>query len=128
MFDDLISEIQNLKMVQPGGIRIEIDMPLDDKGYFDRACPIRSCKCNFKVLFVDWREKVPNECAYCPKCGGSATPEEFNTQWQETYIQEIANEYARNAVNDVRRAEVGQRRFLMVCFQFRCHLNTLPAL
>ncbi len=31
MFDDLIREIQNLKMVQPGGVRIEIDMTLDDK-------------------------------------------------------------------------------------------------
>ena len=100
MFDDLIREIQNLKMVQPGGVRIEIDMPLDDKGYFDRVCPKRSCKCNFKVLFVDWREKVSDECAYCPKCGGSAVPEEFNTQWQEDYIQEIASEYARNAVNE----------------------------
>ncbi|MBN8604639.1 MAG: hypothetical protein J0M26_26795 [Planctomycetes bacterium] len=100
MFDDLIREIQNLEMIQPGGVRIEIDMPVDDKGYFDRVCPKEPCKCNFKVLFVDWCDKVPDECAYCPKCGGSAAPEEFNTQWQGDYIQEVANEYARSAVSE----------------------------
>lgn len=99
MFDKLIREIENLPMNRPGGVKVSIDMPLDDKGYFDRKCPHRDCRSDFKVLFVDWKDKVPDATAVCPKCGEKAEPEGFNTRWQNDYIEEAAHAYAQNQID-----------------------------
>ena len=54
MFEELEREVRKLSQPQP----IRIDMPLDDKGYFDRRCPAETCRGNFKVLFQNWEERV----------------------------------------------------------------------
>lgn len=99
MFDQFIRELRRLE--QP--VSVPIEMPLDDKGYFDRKCPHRDCKSDFKVLFEDWREKVPEEQATCPKCGERAEPSEFNTPWQQDYIQDFAKAYMSERLNDAFR-------------------------
>lgn len=97
MFEEFIRELRGLEMTR--GVRVPIDMPIDDKGYLDRKCPHRECGAEFKVLFDDWRAKVPQEAAFCPKCGRKDDPTEFNTDWQNRYIQEFATAYAKEQLN-----------------------------
>lgn len=47
MFDDVIRELHRLER----GIKIAIDLQLDDDGFLDRVCPNTECNVNFKVLF-----------------------------------------------------------------------------
>ena len=54
MFHEFIRELWRLEQ----RVSVPIDMPLDEKGYFDRRCPHQECHSEFKVLFEDWREKV----------------------------------------------------------------------
>ena len=96
MFDEFIRELRKLE--QP--VSVEIDMPLDEKGYYDRKCPNQACASDFKVLFQDWREKVPDEFAVCPKCGRKTDPSDFNTDWQEHYIAEYARAYMSQRLDD----------------------------
>ena len=51
MFDEFIRELDQLGLSQ--GVKVPIDLPLDDKGYFDRKCPHVECRADFKVLFDD---------------------------------------------------------------------------
>ncbi|WP_417377275.1 hypothetical protein [Gimesia maris] len=99
MFEKFIREIKQLEMNRPGGVAVSIDMPIDEKGYFDRTCPRDNCGCSFKVIFVDWRDKVCEEAAYCPKCGGESDPTDYNTSWQSDYIAETARAYAADQIN-----------------------------
>lgn len=85
MFEEFIRELRGLE--QPESVAIK--MPLDDKGYFDRKCPHTECQSDFKVLFEDWRDKVPDDFAVCPKCGKKTEPSNFNTSWQRDYIEEL---------------------------------------
>lgn len=96
MFDEFIRELKRFE--QP--VSVPIDMPLDEKGYFDRKCPHRECHADFKVLFQDWREKVPDEFAVCPKCGERSEPTEFNTPWQQEYIERFAHSYMTQELDD----------------------------
>jgi hypothetical protein len=96
MFDEFIRELKRLE--QP--ISVPIDMPLDDKGYFDRKCPHGECGSEFKVLCDDWRDKVPDEAAFCPKCGQRAEPSDFNTPWQTDYIAEFARSHMSRRLNE----------------------------
>jgi hypothetical protein len=99
LFDEFIREIRKLEQT----VQVPIDMPLDEKGYFDRTCPNSECGAEFKVLFEDWRDKVPDEQAACPKCGERAEPTSFNTSWQQDYIQEFARSYMAGRLNDAMR-------------------------
>jgi hypothetical protein len=83
VFDDLLREVKKLS----GSQLIEIQMPLDDDGYLDRECPSPECETRFKVLFTDWREKVPDEKAWCAICGHADEPPNFNTPEQNDYIR-----------------------------------------
>lgn len=96
MFDEFIRELKTLS--QPVSVRI--DMPLDDKGYFDRKCPHSECNAEFKVLFDNWRDKVPDEKAVCPKCGAGASPTDFNTPWQTSYIEDFGRDYMAQRLNE----------------------------
>ena len=117
MFDEFIRELRRLE--QP--VSVAIDMPLDEKGYFDRRCPHRECHSDFKVLFEDWREKVPDEFAVCPKCGQKSDPSDFNTPWQQQYINDFAqahmsqrlNEAFSQAARRTRRRRIGAGLFKM---------------
>jgi hypothetical protein len=96
MFDEFIRELKRLE--QP--VSVPIDLPLDDKGYFDRRCSHTECQSEFKVLFDDWRVKVPDDFAFCPKCGERAEPSDFNTPWQQEYIEEFAHAYMSQRLNE----------------------------
>lgn len=97
MFDEFERELRNLEMFQ--GVRIPIDIPIDDNGCLDRECPHRECRAFFKVLFDDWRDKVPDDAAFCPKCGKKDDPTQFNTESQNKYIQEFAEAFAAEQLN-----------------------------
>lgn len=96
MFDEIRRELRRLE--KP--VSVPIDMPLDDKGYFDRKCPHGECGAEFKVLFEDWKDKVPDEFAVCPKCGQKSEPTAFNTSWQQKYINDFARAYMSRQLND----------------------------
>lgn len=96
MFDEFIRELRGLE--QP--VTVAIELPLDDKGYLDRKCPNDESKREFKVLYEHWREKVPDQFAVCPKCGAKSDPQEFNTDWQQQYIEEYAQAYMSNKLNE----------------------------
>src|SRR5438128_1630992 len=96
MFEEFSRELSRLKLNQ--GVRVPIDFPLDEKGYLDRACPHNDCRTQFKVMFEDWRDKVPDETACCPKCGERNEPTAFNCGWQKKYIADFAKAYVAKQV------------------------------
>lgn len=87
MFDKLIREIRKLE--QPRTISVQV--ALDDKGYYDRVCPSEKCGGYFKVLFDDWKEKVRDECVFCPFCRHEADSGEWNTVEQQRYLEAAAH-------------------------------------
>jgi uncharacterized Zn finger protein (UPF0148 family) len=97
MFDEFKRELKRLGLER--GVSIPIQIPLDDKAYFDRKCPHRECGTHFKVMFDDWRDKVPNHAAFCPRCGERANPTEFNTEWQQDYIGQVGKAYVAKELN-----------------------------
>lgn len=92
MFEKLIRELKKLE----GTREISITLRSDEDGFFDRACPADACQSEFKVLMEHWRSKVPDERAWCPFCGHSEAPQEFNTTAQLDHIR-------RAAVSEVQR-------------------------
>ena len=96
MFEDLIRELR--RMERP--ISVPIDFELDDDRYLDRACPNPECGTAFKVLFEDWRDKVPDEAAYCPICGFTAEPTEWSTPDQKEHIKSVAVRYMHDQVGN----------------------------
>ncbi|MGH2500289.1 MAG: hypothetical protein ACRDF0_09405 [Candidatus Limnocylindria bacterium] len=99
MFDDLMRQLRRLEQPQT----ISIQMPLDDEGYFDRLCPAPACATHFKVLFTDWRDKVPDAQAWCAVCGYSANPSEFNTPEQQEYIKAHALRHFQGQLDEAFR-------------------------
>jgi hypothetical protein len=95
MFDDIIRGLQKITEQQT--------ISLDDDGYYDRECPAEECRSAFKVLFVDWREKVPDERAFCAICGEDREPSDFNTSEQTRWIKEQAIAHLRGQLDDVFR-------------------------
>jgi uncharacterized Zn finger protein (UPF0148 family) len=86
MFDDIIREMK--KLSEPRQVRISI--PLDDKGFYDRECPNSECGGAFKVLFEDWRDKVTDECVFCPFCRHEAKSDQWHTEAQAEHIRTAA--------------------------------------
>ena len=95
MFDDVIRDLNHLEH----GVQISIEIPIDDEGYLDRQCPHAECRQEFKVLMVDWKEKVPDKKAYCPICGHYDDPGEWNTPEQKEYISDHARNYVMGKLN-----------------------------
>ena len=83
----------------PTTMIMTIWLPVDEKGYLDRRCPHQECGVFFKVMDDDWKNHVPDETAYCPKCGTKAEPEGFNTPAQNAYIEQRAREYVSKKLN-----------------------------
>ncbi|MDP9357502.1 MAG: hypothetical protein M3R02_19885 [Chloroflexota bacterium] len=71
-------------------ITLSVPIELDDEGYWDRQCPWEDCGRAFKVLFEDWKAKVPDEVARYPFCGYEAEPTAFNTPEQAEYLRQVA--------------------------------------
>lgn len=86
MFDDLLRRMSRI----PSQQSITVDMEVDDDGHYDRGCPAPECGAAFKVLFDDWRDKVPDERAWCAICGEIADPSDFNTPAQQAQIEAAA--------------------------------------
>lgn len=99
MFDDLLRQLKRFEQPQ----QVPIQLHLDSDGYFDRRCPAEECGAAFKVLFSDWREKVPDERAWCAICGEIAKPQEFNTPDQVRQIREVAIAHVQEQLNDAMR-------------------------
>ncbi len=80
-------------------MRIPIQLELDDAGFLDRLCPDERCGAEFKVLFEDWRDKVRDEAAFCPRCRHEAEPTEWNTPAQSEQIEAEVLRYAYGLIN-----------------------------
>lgn len=66
-----------------------LSFPLDDDGFFRRACP--TCSREFKWFHSeeDDSDEPPVEY-FCPYCGVAAAPDEWQTEEQVRYIEEEA--------------------------------------
>jgi len=105
MFDDVLRELRRLEQ----GVNIPIDLPLDEDGFLDRKCPSDACSHEFKVLFDDWRDKVPEEQAFCPFCGHEENPHEWNNAEQHEYIEKKGMQYISGVLDKAFESEA--RRF-----------------
>lgn len=106
MFDDIIRGLERLPQQQ----LVPIDVVLDDDGYFDRTCPAPECGLQFKVLFGDWKEKVPEEVAYCAICGEDSEPSDFNSEEQQEHFNAQALAHLTGQLDDVFRRATPRRR------------------
>lgn len=95
MFEDVLHNLKGLKR----GVQVQIEMPLDDDGYFDRLCSHEECQREFKVLFQDWKEKVSDEKVYCPFCGHKSTSNNWNTEEQSRYIRDFGLKYIKGQLD-----------------------------
>lgn len=93
MFDELLKAIKKLD-----GMQESVAIPCDDHGHLDRLCPADDCGSRFKVFADDWRDKVPDESAWCPSCGRPKEPSEFITDEQRKYLTSIAGYRAQEAI------------------------------
>ncbi|MCY3733742.1 MAG: hypothetical protein OXG42_05630, partial [Chloroflexi bacterium] len=66
-----------------------LSFPLDEDGFFRRACP--TCSRDFKWFHSDGdgSDDPPVEY-FCPYCGFAAEPDEWQTDEQMRYIEEEA--------------------------------------
>lgn len=99
MFDDLRRQLRRI----PGHQSIPISLTLDDDGYLDRACPAPECGAAFKVMFEDWRDKVPDEQAWCAVCGETAGSSEWNSPAQQEQIRAQAVAHLTDQLDDAFR-------------------------
>lgn len=99
MFDDLLRQLGAIPEQQ----LISVEVPLDDDGYFDRRCPADECGAAFKVQFQDWKDKVPDERAWCAICGEAAEPSDFNTPDQQRYFAEQAKAHLVGQLDEAMR-------------------------
>lgn len=106
MFDEILREMKKLERPR----RISVSVPLDDKGYFDRACPANECGGQFKVLSEDWESKVSDARAFCPFCGYAAPADEWNTDDQQEYIESVATAEMSRLLNGAMKEAVRRTR------------------
>ena len=68
----------------------QVQLPLDDDGFLRRECP--HCLQQFKWHQGPTADRPDDETDppvyYCPRCGGSAKPDQWWTEAQLTFIQE----------------------------------------
>ncbi len=110
MFDELLRQLRHLD-----GQKVSVTIPPDREGYLDRRCPIERCHFYFKILDEDWRDKVPDDSAYCPFCRHKATdPHDFITPEQLEYAKNVALSRVEAAIDtglrDSARAFNSQQR------------------
>jgi hypothetical protein len=71
-------------------MEVAIPIPLDSDGFVRRACP--ACEREFKWLYADSKDEAtkPNPHGYCcPYCAAWAQPDQWFTEAQVEYIQQI---------------------------------------
>lgn len=101
MFKKLMTEVKKLEQ----GVRVPINLPLDDEGYFDRQCPSEECGTNFKVLFEDWRDKVSDEKVFCPICRFQTTSDSWNTPEQHKYITAVLRNHVQGIITSAMKED-----------------------
>ncbi len=87
------------------GVRVPINLPLDDEGYFDRQCPSEGCGANFKVLFEDWRDRVSDEKVFCPICRFQTTADSWNTPEQTEYISAVLRNHVQGIITSAMKED-----------------------
>ena len=102
MFDHLLRELRNMQGIS----EISIELEIDDKGYFDRACPSKECGASFKVYYEDWKAVDPDEAVYCPRCGYVAMVSEWNTPDQQKHLRDAARNHVRRRVSNAMERDV----------------------
>ena len=105
VFDDILRGLQRIPERQV----IKVNVVLDDEGYYDRTCPAPECGNLFKVLFEDWKDKVPDELASCAICGETAEPSDFDSTEQRDYLTEQARAHVAGQLNQVFRRATPRR-------------------
>jgi hypothetical protein len=105
VFDDILRGLSRIPEQQ----EISVDVVLDDDGYYDRTCPAPECGNLFKVLFQDWRDKVPDELAFCAICGEEAEPSDFNSEEQQEYFNAQALAHITGQLDDAFRRATPRR-------------------
>ena len=75
-----------LHRVTTGEATVELDLPPDEDGYYDRRCPSKDCGDKFKVFHEDWAGK-DFEFVWCPSCGHRSRHDEFYTPTQREHIR-----------------------------------------
>ena len=129
MFHKLLRDLKKLER----GVKVPIQIPLDDKGYMDRQCPSEDCHTEFKVLYEDWRDKVRDEVVYCPICRIEAPSTEWNTEAQQEHIQRAAMAHLKKVVNramqdDARAFNARQRRGGLISMSMSVKPGHIPVL
>jgi len=122
MFDDVIRKLRRLEQ----GVRVPVNLAIDDEGYLDRLCPNARCGVSFKVKFDDWRHKVPDEAVHCPICGSQARSTKWNTPAQTRQIKAMALDHVNRELgaafaNDAKRFNRAQRpgSFIKMTMSYR---------
>ena len=79
---------------------ISLTIQSDNKGYYDRECPNEECLFRFKVLMEDWKNKVSDDCVYCPMCGFKTTADKWYTTEQLEQMQSVITSYALSQIQE----------------------------
>ena len=129
MFDKLLSELKKLER----GVKVPIQIPLDEKGYMDRQCPSEECHSEFKVLFEDWRDKVRVGVVYCPICRFEAESTEWNSEAQQEHIKRTAMAHLKKVVStsmaaDARAFNARQRHGGLISMSMAVKPSHIPIL
>ncbi len=96
MFDEIQRELQRLER----GVSLSIELPIDEFGYIDRACPSDKCGVYFKVLDDHWfSEKVSDEVVYCPFCRHQEPADEWTTPEQDDYVESYAMAHVEGRID-----------------------------
>ena len=109
MFDELRRKLKKLEQ----GTSIPVDFPTDDDGYIDRQCPSTECRQLFKVLHSDWRNKVPNEQAFCAFCRHEERGDgEWQTDDQKDFLERVALRHVDAVITDAMRTDARRHNAL----------------
>lgn len=103
MFENLMRELRNME-------RMQMSFPIesDEDGYIDKECPNRDCLFQFKVHKEDWKNIFKDEAVYCPKCGKSATSNQWFTTEQVNAGKEMAINNVKAMIGNAMREEAKQ--------------------
>lgn len=93
-------------------MEIPVEFPLDADGFIRRECP--ACTQQFKWHYGPTDSRPPEAADppmyTCPLCGQPAEPDQWWTQEQIRYQQEVVNFHAMDIVNDeMKRAFRGSK-------------------
>jgi sarcosine oxidase delta subunit len=94
----------------PDGFSMAVPIPVDDDGYFGRACP--ACKRLFKMLHIEY-EALPDDLELtCPYCGERREHSEFLTADQLERMRSaglaVAEQYVYEALGDMLERTFGR--------------------